>query len=93
MVLQTSELSSGADSKSGARPRTPLASSVLLALIATYRNLFAPFLGGFCRYVPSCSLYAEEAVRRYGAVTGARLAVQRVSRCHPFHHGGFDPVP
>jgi putative membrane protein insertion efficiency factor len=53
----------------------------------------APLVGGFCRYEPSCSRYAEQAVARYGALVGARLAAMRLLRCHPFHPGGYDPVP
>jgi putative membrane protein insertion efficiency factor len=58
-----------------------------------YRVTLAPLIGGFCRFVPSCSLYAEEAIRRHGAAVGTRLAARRLLRCHPFHRGGFDPVP
>ena len=65
----------------------------LLLLIEVYRVTLAPLIGGFCRYLPSCSVYAEEAIRRHGAAAGSRLAVRRVLRCHPFHRGGFDPVP
>jgi len=70
-----------------------VAARVLLLLIEIYRVTLAPLIGGFCRYLPSCSVYAEEAVRRHGAVQGSWLAVRRVLRCHPFHRGGFDPVP
>jgi putative membrane protein insertion efficiency factor len=55
--------------------------------------MLSPILGGHCRYVPSCSLYAQEALRCYGARRGARLAAARILRCHPFSRGGFDPVP
>ena len=65
----------------------------LLMLIEVYRATLAPLIGGFCRFVPSCSVYAEEAIRRHGAGTGSRLAARRLLRCHPFHRGGFDPVP
>ena len=70
-----------------------VAARVLLLLIEIYRVTLAPLIGGFCRYLPSCSVYAEEAIRRHGAVQGSGLAVRRVLRCHPFHRGGFDPVP
>jgi putative membrane protein insertion efficiency factor len=66
---------------------------LLLALIAGYRVALAPFLGGFCRFWPSCSVYAEEALRRHGVRAGLRLAFFRLLRCHPFHRGGCDPVP
>jgi putative membrane protein insertion efficiency factor len=66
---------------------------LLLLMIEGYRLLLSPVLGGFCRYVPSCSVYAEEAIERHGAWRGARLAARRLLRCHPFHRGGHDPVP
>jgi putative membrane protein insertion efficiency factor len=64
----------------------------LIALIEVYRVTLAPFIGGYCRFIPSCSQYAEEAIRRYGAARGLGLTVKRLSRCHPFHRGGHDPV-
>jgi putative membrane protein insertion efficiency factor len=68
--------------------------SVLLrGLIRAYQLLLSPFLGGHCRFAPSCSAYALEAVERYGAARGGAMAVRRVARCHPFHPGGYDPVP
>jgi putative membrane protein insertion efficiency factor len=66
---------------------------VLLLLIEAYRLTLSPLLGGFCRFEPSCSRYAEEAVRRHGARRGSALALRRLLRCHPFRPGGFDPVP
>ena len=75
----------------GQRPRA--AARALLLLIEVYRVTLAPLIGGFCRYVPSCSVYAEEAIRRHGALAGTGLAARRLLRCHPFHPGGFDPVP
>jgi hypothetical protein len=53
----------------------------------------SPLIGGFCRYEPSCSRYASQAIFRHGARRGALLAARRLLRCHPFHPGGFDPVP
>lgn len=69
------------------------AARALLALIEAYRLLLSPLLGGHCRFLPSCSLYAAEAVHRHGALAGVRLAVKRLARCHPFRPGGYDPVP
>ncbi len=62
-------------------------------MIDVYRVTLAPLLGGHCRFMPSCSAYADEALRRHGAREGLRLAGARLLRCHPFHPGGFDPVP
>ena len=65
-----------------------------LFCIRFYRVAGSPWLGGACRFTPSCSAYALEAVEQYGALHGLRLAVGRLLRCHPFHRGaGFDPVP
>jgi hypothetical protein len=65
----------------------------LLALIRGYQYLLRPMLGSSCRFYPSCSDYAREAIERHGAIRGVWLAVKRVGRCHPYHPGGFDPVP
>ena len=65
----------------------------LLALIAAYRTLVSPLLPPACRFHPSCSAYAAEAVRRHGALRGTLLSVKRLARCHPFCEGGVDPVP
>ncbi|HSB62426.1 MAG TPA: membrane protein insertion efficiency factor YidD [Vicinamibacteria bacterium] len=70
-----------------------MAARGLLLAVEAYRVTLSPLLGGFCRYWPSCSVYAQEAIRRYGARRGARLAVRRLCRCHPFRRGGYDPVP
>lgn len=66
---------------------------IFLALIACYRYCISPYLGNNCRFHPSCSAYAQEAITRHGALRGSWLAVRRLSRCHPWHEGGLDPVP
>jgi putative membrane protein insertion efficiency factor len=76
-----------------AQARPSAAARVLMALITGYRRFISPLLGARCRFAPSCSAYALEAVREHGALRGAWLAVRRVGRCHPFNPGGFDPVP
>jgi len=65
----------------------------LRALLAVYRYTLSPMLGRNCRFFPSCSEYAQEALERHGALRGSWLAVRRVARCHPWHPGGYDPVP
>jgi uncharacterized protein len=69
------------------------AARVLLFLLAGYRRFVSPLLGARCRFYPSCSAYAVEAVQLHGAVRGSWLAVRRLARCHPFHPGGLDFVP
>jgi uncharacterized protein len=73
-------------------PQVGLATRFLLALIAVYQRALSPVLGSHCRYLPTCSAYAAESIRRFGAMRGLALALTRVGRCHPFHVGGFDPV-
>ncbi len=67
--------------------------AVLLGLIRFYRYAISPLTGSRCRFQPTCSAYAQEAIERYGACRGSWLALKRLLRCHPFHPGGYDPVP
>ena len=66
---------------------------VLVTLIRGYRLLISPLYGQVCRYHPSCSAYALDAVRQHGSLRGSWLAVRRIGRCHPWAAGGYDPVP
>ena len=66
---------------------------VLLLLIRFYRSFLSPLKPPSCRYIPTCSEYAMIAVEKYGAAKGSFLAIKRILRCHPFHKGGYDPVP
>ncbi|MFV1921987.1 MAG: membrane protein insertion efficiency factor YidD [Methylotenera sp.] len=68
-------------------------SKLFIALIRLYQWCLSPFFGSNCRFMPSCSHYAIEAINKYGAFKGAHLAVMRLGRCHPWCEGGHDPVP
>ena len=67
--------------------------ALLLAAVRGYRYLLSPWWGGQCRFSPTCSEFALEAIERHGAARGGWLATRRLCRCHPFRAGGFDPVP
>jgi putative membrane protein insertion efficiency factor len=69
------------------------AQRLLVGLIRFYQYVLSPWLGNQCRFTPTCSEYARQAVLAHGALKGAWLAIRRVSRCHPWHPGGHDPVP
>ena len=66
---------------------------VLLSIIFLYRYFLSPFLGPNCRFHPTCSCYAEIAIQRFGAIRGVTLSLKRILCCHPWHVGGYDPVP
>jgi putative membrane protein insertion efficiency factor len=66
---------------------------ILMRLVRGYQLAISPLLPASCRYYPSCSAFALEALERYGALKGTRLAIGRILRCHPFRPGGYDPVP
>ncbi len=66
---------------------------LLIGLLRAYRAVISPLYGQVCRYHPSCSAYALDAVREHGSLSGSWLAVRRLARCHPWAAGGYDPVP
>ena len=70
-----------------------MTAKLLVALVRLYQLTLSPYLGGSCRFVPSCSAYAIEALSRHGALRGSWLALRRLSRCHPLGRAGLDPVP
>lgn len=72
---------------------TRLPARGVVVLIAIYQKLVSPSLGSNCRYRPTCSAYATEAVQRFGVLRGGWLAMRRLGRCHPLRPGGYDPVP
>jgi len=67
--------------------------NLLIGLVRFYQYLIGPFLGNHCRFYPSCSHYAVEAIEIHGPLAGSWMALRRLLRCHPWHPGGFDPVP
>ena len=67
--------------------------ALLIGFINLYRWFVSPLLGPNCRFHPTCSCYAQEAIRLHGALRGSWLAVRRIGRCHPWNPGGYDPVP
>ncbi len=67
--------------------------AVVLAVLKGYKYLISPLLGPRCRFYPTCSEYAIESVERFGSMKGSWLALKRISKCHPWHSGGYDPVP
>ena len=67
--------------------------ALAVSVIVMYRKMLSPLFPPSCIYTPTCSEYAETAIRRYGLFKGLRLAIRRILRCHPFRKGGYDPVP
>lgn len=67
--------------------------TIILLLIRFYQKYISIFLGKNCRFYPTCSAYTYEAIERFGVVKGVYLGVKRILKCHPFHPGGYDPVP
>lgn len=65
---------------------------IFILLIRFYQLAISPYLGPNCRYTPTCSAYAIQAIEKYGALKGGWMAFKRILRCHPFHKGGYDPV-
>lgn len=66
---------------------------VAILCVRCYRYCISPFMAAHCRFYPSCSEYAEQAFQRHGIIKGLWITVKRLSRCHPWHQGGYDPVP
>jgi putative membrane protein insertion efficiency factor len=66
---------------------------VLLILLRFYRSAISPYLGNNCRFHPTCSVYAMQAIEQYGSIKGTWLALKRIVKCHPWHPGGIDEVP
>jgi len=66
--------------------------AILISLLKFYKAVISPWLPPSCRFVPTCSEYAREAIERHGAVRGSLMGVRRLLKCHPFHPGGYDPV-
>ena len=89
--MTSATVTSTAQREPGQRPSA--AARLLMLLLTGYRRFVSPLLAPRCRFYPSCSAYALEAVQVHGALRGSWLAARRLSRCHPFHAGGLDPVP
>ena len=70
-----------------------ISSSIVIAIIKVYQYIISPLLGPRCRFTPTCSHYSVEALKTHGFFIGIKLTLVRIFKCHPFHKGGFDPVP
>ena len=67
--------------------------TLLIKFISLYQLALSPFIGGQCRFHPTCSQYTKEAIETHGSMKGSFLGARRISKCHPWHQGGYDPVP
>jgi putative membrane protein insertion efficiency factor len=76
----------------GAPDQVEMVKRICVLLIRAYQLFISPLFPPVCRFTPTCSEYAVEAIRRHGPITGIQLTIRRLLRCHPFHDGGFDPV-
>ena len=94
-IFSDNRRTAGADAAQGSsRISAPARGAwLLLAFVRFYKIFLSPFLGGACKFYPTCSNYAYEAIARHGARRGAALALKRLGRCRPFTQGGYDPVP
>nr|WP_277997101.1 membrane protein insertion efficiency factor YidD [Moorella sp. Hama-1] len=72
---------------------SPLVKKLVILLIRAYQKGISPLWGNHCRFYPSCSQYTIEALQKYGLLRGGMLALKRITHCHPWHTGGYDPVP
>lgn len=73
--------------------QTTIAQRIVLGIIRFYQRFLSPLLGSSCRFYPTCSHYTYEAIAKYGVLKGGWMGLRRISRCHPWNAGGFDPVP
>ena len=87
-IEQNSAMAPQAESASTGGGRT-----IALAIIRFYQRFISPLLGSNCRFHPTCSQYTYEAIQKYGLLKGGTMGAKRIGRCHPWHKGGFDPVP
>lgn len=81
------------DERRPAPAKPGLAGRLIIGVVRAYQMTLSPLLGAACRFEPSCSAYCVEAVRKHGGGRGMVMGLRRVLRCHPFHPGGYDPVP
>ena len=93
MAPQQPHLDPPGEQRHRSRPVDRLFSAALILLVRSYQLLVRPWLAGSCKFAPTCSEYAVEALHRHGPWRGTYLTARRVARCHPFGPGGFDPVP